>query len=106
MATALRPHTRTIFAAARAFAVVFSLLLIGVGAQACPTGQAGCGMMDRMDKQFAEISCLLACNVPVQANALTVAGRAEKITVLSPPVVLPVMGIVTQPDVPPPRPVA
>jgi hypothetical protein len=68
----------------------------------CPTGQAECAMAG-MNMETKEAVCVLACGVPFQHSFDAAPVFIGKVSVVPVPPVMSSSGILTEPDVPPPR---
>ena len=68
----------------------------------CPTGQTDCAMAG-MDLETKDPVCVLACGVPFPYSFQAAPALTGKVSGLPVPLVLIFAGIVTKPDVPPPR---
>ena len=76
--------------------------LVMVSSDYCPTGQTDCAMAG-MDMETQDGVCVLACGVPFDYSVQTALAFVGEISVLTVPTVLRFAGILTEPDVPPPR---
>ena len=90
------------FRALRACAIMVGLGLVMLSSDYCPTGQTDCAMAG-MDMETQEAVCVLACGVPCEYSVQTSPAFVGEISVLPVPPVLTFAGILTEPDVPPPR---
>jgi hypothetical protein len=90
------------FRALRVCAIMVGLGLVMVSSEYCPTGQTDCAMAG-MDMETNDGVCVLACGVPFQYSVQTAPAFVGEISVLPVPPVLTIAGILTEPDVPPPR---
>lgn len=88
--------------ALRACAVIVGLGLVMLSSDYCPTGQTDCAMAG-MDMETQDGVCVLACGVPFQYSVQTAPAFVGELSVLPVPTVLRFAGILTEPDVPPPR---
>jgi hypothetical protein len=79
-----------------------SLALIVLSSDYCPTGQTDCAM-EGMDMESEDGVCVLACGVPFQQSVQVAPAFVGELSVLPVPPVLSFAGILTEPDVPPPR---
>ncbi len=70
-----------------------------------PTGQTNCAMAG-MDMETQDGFCILACGVPFQYSVRAAPAFVGELSVLPVPPVLSFAGILTEPDVPPPRSIA
>lgn len=90
------------FQALRACAIMVGLGLVMLSSSYCPTGQTDCAMAG-MDMETQDGVCVLACGVPFQYSVQAAPAFVGKISVLPVPKVPRFAGILTEPDVPPPR---
>lgn len=90
------------FRALRVCAIMVGLGLVMVSSEYCPTGQTDCAMAG-MDMETNDGVCVLACGVPFQYGVQTAPVFVGEISVLPVPKVPKFAGILTEPDVPPPR---
>jgi hypothetical protein len=88
--------------ALRACSVIVGLGLVLLSSDYCPTGQTDCAMAD-MDMETQEGVCVLACGMPFQYSVQAAPAFVGKLSVLPVPTVPRFTGILTEPDVPPPR---
>jgi hypothetical protein len=103
MNTGLTSHLlHSFFRALRACAFIVALGLVMLSSDHCPTGQTDCAMAG-MDMETQDGVCVLACGVPFQHSVPAAAAFVGEISVLALPRVLTFAGILTEPDVPPPR---
>jgi hypothetical protein len=90
------------FRALRACAIMVGLGLVMLSSDYCPTGQTDC-VMAGMDMETQDGVCVLACGVPFQYSVQTAPAYVGELSVLPVPPILTFAGILTEPDVPPPR---
>lgn len=90
------------FRALRACAIMIGLGLVMLSSDYCPTGQTDCAMAG-MDMETQDGVCVLACGVPFHYSVQTAPAFVGEISVLPVPKVPRFAGILTEPDVPPPR---
>jgi hypothetical protein len=103
MQTGLATHLlRSFIRLVRASAIMVGLGLVMLSSDYCPTGQTDCAMAD-MDMETQDGICVLACGVPFHYSVQTAPAFVGEISVLPVPTVLRFAGILTEPDVPPPR---
>lgn len=86
----------------RACAIMVGLGLVMLSSNHCPTGQTDCSMAG-MDMETQDGVCVLACGIPFQNSVQATPAFVGKISVLPVPKVPRFAGILTEPDVPPPR---
>lgn len=91
------------FGALRACVVMLGLGLMMLSSNHyCPTGQTDCGMAG-METETNDAVCVLACGVPFQYSDDAVHAFVGEVSFLPVSPVLSFSGILTEPDVPPPR---
>ena len=90
------------FRALRACAIMVGLGLVMLSSSYCPTGHTDCAMAG-MDMETQDGVCVLACGIPFQNSVQATPAFVGKISVLPVPKVPRFTGILTEPDVPPPR---
>ena len=90
------------FRALRACAIMVGLGLVMLSSSYCPTGHTDCAMAG-MDMETQDGVCVLACGIPFQNSVQATPAFVGKISVLPVPKVPRFAGILTEPDVPPPR---
>ena len=86
----------------RACAIMVGLGLVMLSSSHCPTGQTDCAMAG-MDMETQAGVCALASGTPSQYGVQAAPAFVGKISVLPVPKVPRFAGILTEPDVPPPR---
>ncbi|NHB78510.1 hypothetical protein G8O29_17540 [Rhodobacter sp. M37P] len=86
----------------RACVVMVGLGLVMLSSDYCPTGQTDCAMAG-MDMETQEAVCVLACGVPFQYSVDAAPVVIGQVSVVPVPPVVSFSGILTEPDVPPPR---
>lgn len=88
--------------ALRACAIMVGLGLVMVSSDYCPAGQTDC-VMAGMDMGSEDGVCVLACGVSFQHSVQVAPAFVGEISVLPVPKVPRFAGVLTEPDVPPPR---
>lgn len=86
----------------RAFGIIVGFGFMMLSVDYCPTGQADCAMAG-MDMEAQDGVCVLACGVPFEYSVQAATDFIGELSVLPAPPVLRFAGILTEPDVPPPR---
>ena len=103
MKTGLTAHLlNSFFRALRACVVMLGLGLMMLSSSHCPTGQTDCAMAG-METETNDAICALACGVPFQYSDDAAHAFVGEISFLPVSPVLSFSGILTEPDVPPPR---
>ncbi|OHC45831.1 MAG: hypothetical protein A2092_06015 [Rhodobacteraceae bacterium GWE1_64_9] len=103
MQTGMATHLlRSFIRLVRACAIMVGLGLVMLSSNHCPTGQTDCSMAG-MDMETQDGVCVLACGIPFQYSVQATPAFVGKISVLPVPKVPRIAGILTEPDVPPPR---
>jgi hypothetical protein len=87
----------------RALVVLICISITFVQPGYCPTGQASCEMEDMDDNFSMGVVCLIACDVPLQANDTAAPMLVSSVSFVDRPFVAEQSGGQTEPDLPPPR---
>jgi len=86
----------------RVSAVLVGLVVMMLSSDYCPAGQTDCAMTG-MDLESQDGVCVLACGVLFHYSVQAAPAFVGDLSVLLVPSVLRFAGILTEPDVPPPR---
>lgn len=92
----------SVFQALRACAVMVGLGLVMLSSDYCTTGQTDCATVG-MDMETKDGVCVLACGVPFEYGVQAAPAFVGELSVLPVPPLPSFAGILTEPDVPPPR---
>jgi hypothetical protein len=87
----------------RALVVIICISITFLQPGYCPTGQASCEMEDMEDNFSMGVACLIACDVPLQANDRAAPMLVSSVSFVGRPFVAEQSGGQTEPDLPPPR---
>jgi hypothetical protein len=87
----------------RVYIIFAGLGLLTTGLSYCPVSQTNCDMAGKGETHTDGLTCVLACNVPLQQDAIVSTSFAGKLSSVHVPPGKSLAGLLIEPAVPPPR---